>query len=125
MSQIHSISRFFNFILFSVSLTLFSQMALAEPIIDLNKADAETLQYIPGIGPSKSKKIVAFRQQIGGFKSMDDLLSIPGVGEKLLAEIQRHGAIDKGVSALTEEMKSNPPKKSVTAATEEEGGSSG
>ena len=125
MSQTQVISRVLFFVLFSVCLSMFSQMASAEPTIDLNKADAETLQYIPGIGPSKSKKIVEFREQIGGFKSMDDLLSVPGVGEKLMIEIKRFGAIDKGVTALTEEMKSNPPKKSVTAVEEDENASSG
>ncbi len=119
MSQIHSITRFISFALFSISLSLFSHLALAEPTIDLNKADAETLQYIPGIGPSKSTKIVEYRDQIGGFKTVEDLLAIPGVGEKLLMEIKKYGAIDQGVVNLTEEMKSNPPQKSVTSVADE------
>ena len=84
--------------------------ALAEQI-NLNQADAETLQYIPGIGPAKSKEIVQLRETTQGFKTMEDLLAVPGIGTKTLEVIKKHGSLDSGVSTLTDEMRSNPPKK--------------
>lgn len=90
-------------------LTLFSGHALAEKV-NLNSADAEALEYIPGIGPAKSKEIMALRKANNGFKSVEDLLAVPGIGEKTLEVIKQHGVIDGGVSTLTEEMRQNPPQ---------------
>ena len=93
-------------------LTLFSGAALAEKV-NLNNADAEALEYIPGIGPAKSKEIIALREANNGFKSVEDLLAVPGIGEKTLEVIKQHGVIDGGVSSLTEEMRQNPPQSSA------------
>lgn len=92
-----------------VLMTLFSNPALAEKI-NLNSADSEALEYIPGIGPSKSKEIIALRTASDGFKSVEDLLAVPGIGEKTLQIIKQHGVLDGGVSTLTEEMRQNPPQ---------------
>ncbi|MDD9874858.1 MAG: helix-hairpin-helix domain-containing protein [Gammaproteobacteria bacterium] len=79
------------------------------PKVNLNTANADALQYIPGIGPGKSADIIRFRQETGGFKAMEDLLAIPGIGEKTLIDIAKFGSLDSGVSELTEEMAANPP----------------
>jgi competence protein ComEA len=56
----------------------------AEPI-NLNSADAETLaNAMVGIGPAKAAAIVAYRDQHGPFKSVDDLLLVKGIGEATL-----------------------------------------
>ncbi len=96
-------------ILVFVLMTLFSSAALAEKI-NLNSADAEALEYIPGIGPAKSKEIIALRSESNGFKSVEDLLAVPGIGEKTLQVIKQHGVLNGGVSTLTEEMRQNPPQ---------------
>lgn len=80
------------------------------PLINLNTADSEALQYIPGIGPGRAADIIRMREQTGGFKAVEDLLAIPGIGEKRLMEIAKFGSVDGGVSALTEEMVANPPR---------------
>ncbi len=56
--------------------------------ININSADANTLQKLPGIGPAYAGRIVAYRQQNGGFKTKDELLKIKGIGEKRLAKIK-------------------------------------
>ena len=89
---------------------LFSGIALAEKV-NLNNAGSEALQYIPGIGPSKAKQIIATRESNGKFKTIDQLIEVPGIGEKLLEAIRKHGVLEGGVSTLTEEMKANPPSK--------------
>ena len=105
--------RFFQYALTALMLTAFSGAALAEKI-NLNTADAEALQYIPGIGPGKSAEIIRVREETGGFNTIEDLLAVPGIGEKILLDIRQFGALNDGVSALTEEMEANPPK-SVSA----------
>ena len=56
--------------------------------IDLNTADQMSLETLPRIGPALAERIVAWREENGGFSSVDDLLAVPGIGEKLLAGIR-------------------------------------
>lgn len=56
--------------------------------VDVNTADAQALQSLPGVGPSTAQKIVDFRQEHGAFKSADDLLDVPGIGEKKLEKMR-------------------------------------
>lgn len=55
--------------------------------IDLNRADAAELDRLPGIGPVLASRIVAYRSQIGGFHSPDELLGVRGIGPRLLERI--------------------------------------
>ena len=119
-----SILKLFQFTLLAIGISLFSSMAMAEKI-NLNQADAETLEYIPGIGPSKSQTIIEARELMGGFKQYEDMLEIPGIGQKTLEEIKKHGLLDGGVSRLTPEMMNNPPSKEVSSSNSESVDSSG
>lgn len=56
--------------------------------VNLNTADETQLQTISGIGPSKAKKIIAYREANGPFKSVDDLKNVSGIGEKTLESIR-------------------------------------
>ena len=59
--------------------------AQAAPLLDLNKADALTLQKeLNGIGKAKAEAIVAYREANGPFASVDELLEIKGIGNALL-----------------------------------------
>jgi competence protein ComEA len=59
--------------------------ASATDPININAADAETLATaIVGIGPAKAAAIVAYREQHGPFKTVDDLLLVKGIGEATL-----------------------------------------
>ncbi|WP_051223778.1 ComEA family DNA-binding protein [Conexibacter woesei] len=53
--------------------------------VNLNTATAEQLDTLDGVGPTTAQKILAFRQQHGGFSSINDLAQIPGIGPKKLA----------------------------------------
>lgn len=56
--------------------------------LDLNTADATSLARIRGIGPALANRIVAAREAMGGFDSVDDLDDVDGVGEKMLAKLR-------------------------------------
>jgi competence ComEA-like helix-hairpin-helix protein len=57
--------------------------------IDLNRASAEDLEAVPGIGPVLARRIVAYRQAHGAFKSVDELgEKVSGFGAKKVAKIK-------------------------------------
>jgi competence protein ComEA len=61
----------------------------AQPI-NINTANSEELQLVPGIGPVTAGKIVQMRKSYGAFKSVDDLLAIRGFGEKRLDKMRKY-----------------------------------
>ncbi len=63
-------------------------VAPADDLVDLNTADQAALETLPRIGPALAERIIAWREENGRFTSVDDLLSVPGIGEKLLAGIR-------------------------------------
>lgn len=56
--------------------------------MDLNRADQESLVTLPGIGPRLAERIIALREQRGGFCSIDDLLDVNGIGPKKIKKIR-------------------------------------
>ena len=57
-------------------------------IIDINRANADELDRLPGIGPKTAKAIIEHRTRNGPFASIDDLLAVRGIGPATLAEIR-------------------------------------
>jgi competence protein ComEA len=55
--------------------------------LDVNRASAEELQRLPGVGPTLSSRILHAREQ-RPFKSVDDLRRVPGVGAKTLEKLR-------------------------------------
>lgn len=56
--------------------------------VRINSATSEELQKLQGIGPSKASAIIAYREENGPFKTVDDLLNVSGIGEKTLENIK-------------------------------------
>lgn len=56
--------------------------------IDLNTADQAALETLPRIGPALAERIISWREENGRFASVDDLLAVPGIGEKLVAGLR-------------------------------------
>lgn len=56
--------------------------------LSLNRASAEELDRLPGIGPSLAADIVAYRRTHGRIQSLDELREIAGIGERRLARLR-------------------------------------
>jgi len=58
--------------------------------LDLNRASAEEISRLPGVGPSLARRIIEERDRRGRFESPDGLRSILGMGPKKLATLREH-----------------------------------
>jgi competence protein ComEA len=55
--------------------------------ININTAGTEQLERLPGVGPAMAGRILAYRQQAGGFQKIEELQEISGIGPKKYAKI--------------------------------------
>ena len=62
--------------------------APADALVDLNSADAAQLETLPRIGPALAERIIAWRDDNGGFTSVEDLLAVPGIGDTMLESLR-------------------------------------
>jgi len=74
-------------LLFTLCMLFFFTVSAAAGV-NINTADLQTLQSIPGIGTAKAKAIIDFRSIHGNFQSVDDLTKIKGISDKLLEQIR-------------------------------------
>ncbi|MCZ6525097.1 MAG: ComEA family DNA-binding protein [Gammaproteobacteria bacterium] len=65
-------------------LLILPSLLFAGEAININTADKETLMSITGIGERRADAIIAYRDQHGPFKSIDQLAEIKGVGQALV-----------------------------------------
>lgn len=56
--------------------------------VNLNKATLEELQTLEGIGPAKAEAILSYKEESGGFKTIEDLLNVSGIGEKSFEKLK-------------------------------------
>lgn len=56
--------------------------------VNLNTATAEELQTLDGVGPATAAAILEYRTQQGGFRSVDDLDQVPGIGPKTMETLR-------------------------------------
>ena len=60
-----------------------------EPVrISVNRATEAELQSLPGVGPVLAGRIVAHRETAGPYAEVEDLLAVPGIGERMLASLR-------------------------------------
>ena len=62
--------------------------------INLNEATQEALESLPGIGPTKAVDILEYRDKIGTFTSVEDLLNVPGIGPAILDAIRDYVIVE-------------------------------
>jgi competence protein ComEA len=56
--------------------------------VNLNTATTSELETLPGIGPAKSSAILEYRESNGAFKTIEDLKSISGIGDKTFEKLK-------------------------------------
>lgn len=56
--------------------------------VNINTADVEALTQLKGIGEVKAKAIVKYREDIGKFKKLEDILNVPGIGDGIFSKVK-------------------------------------
>lgn len=56
--------------------------------LNINTAEARELEYLPGIGPVLGRRIVEYREALGGFTCTCQLLDVEGISEKMYNEFK-------------------------------------
>ncbi len=70
------------------------------PPVDLNTADGEELDTLPGIGESLAGRIIAYREANGPFENMEEIMEVSGIGEAKFAELEEDHVNGTGDGAL-------------------------
>ena len=73
--------------------TLQLQGQTSMPAVNINKATAEELDAIRGVGPVLADRIVKFREQNGAFKSVEDLSKVRGISGSKFQKIKNQVAV--------------------------------
>lgn len=61
---------------------------ISNSIVNINNATLEELKTLNGIGDSKAKSIIEYREKNGGFKSIEDIKNVTGIGDKMFEMIK-------------------------------------
>lgn len=56
--------------------------------VNINTADSSLLQTIPGIGPAKASRIIDYRETVGRFASIEEIMNVSGIGEATFQSIR-------------------------------------
>jgi len=63
-------------------------------LVNLNTADAGRLQTLPGIGESRAADILSYREKSGGFRSVEEIMKVPGIKESTYEKIRDKITVD-------------------------------
>jgi competence protein ComEA len=62
--------------------------SVSKPAINLNTATVDQLETLPGIGQKTAERIIEYRTRSGGFKRIEDLMNVKGIGEKSFLKLK-------------------------------------
>ena len=78
----------------TVASSINDESGLADKKININSADVFTLTLLPGIGRETALNIIHYRSENGDYRSVDDLISVKGIGVKKLEKIKKYVSIE-------------------------------
>lgn len=61
---------------------------LSSNLININTADEKELDSLPGVGPSRAKDIIRYREEKGEFKSIEEIKNVKGIGESSFEKLK-------------------------------------
>jgi len=70
--------------------TSFAEPAPINGVVNVNTASSEELQLLPGVGEVRAEAIIQVRKEKGGFKQVNDLLEVKGVGPTMVERLRAH-----------------------------------
>lgn len=65
-----------------------AEEAYEDGLVNINTADLEELKTLPGIGDSKARSIIAYREKNGAFGSIEDIKNVDGIGDGIFAKLE-------------------------------------
>jgi competence protein ComEA len=77
-------------------------------VVNVNTADEDELQRVPGIGPSRAQAIVQLRDRVHGFRRLEDLLRVRGIGRATLRAMRPYLSL-VGPTTLASRPGRRPP----------------
>ena len=75
-------------VLVAAAPTQAEQTPAQKPTVNLNTATIEQLTTLPGIGPKTAERIIEYRTKSGGFKKIEELMNVKGIGEKSFLKLK-------------------------------------
>lgn len=80
----------------------------AQAAVNINTANQTELESLPGIGPVKAKAILEYRKKNGGFKSVDELTKVDGIGPVTLKNARNDIVLDVSATSKPTALTANP-----------------
>jgi competence protein ComEA len=80
----------------------------AQAAVNINTANQTELESLPGIGPVKAKAILEYRKKNGGFKSVDELTRVDGIGPVTLKNARNDIVLDASAMTKPTTVSANP-----------------
>jgi len=77
--------------------------ASASGPLNLNTATVSQLETLPGIGMSTAERILEYRDKSGGFKKIEDLMNVRGIGEKNFLKLKPLVTVSSAKSGSAEQ----------------------
>lgn len=88
-------------------IVLLSLSLSAIAAVNINTASQAELESLDGIGPKKAAAIIEYRKKNGGFKSVDDLKNVEGIGNATFDNLRKDIAITGATTPVAPKAKSN------------------
>lgn len=113
-----------------LALVVFLSVSLnAAAGVNINTATQAELESLDGIGPKKALAIIEYRKKNSGFKSVDDLKNVEGIGDATLENLRKNISLSGPTTAITPSAKKaakvTKPAKDIKAVGNEKAATSG